>query len=105
MPTPPNQLQQQVHLTEQTYAGYETTSTALSYTLYALARNPEVYRKLLEEVDTFGRDKVPSFDDLSQFKWIEACFLEAMRMYPIITPLWALVSQLLCALAQHPACL
>lgn len=70
---------------------YETTSTALAYTLFELARNPEVLAKLLKEVDTFGRSVEPGFDNLKQFPYTEAVFSEAMRMHPPVTPLFALV--------------
>ena len=72
-------------------AGYETTSTAISYALYELARNPEVQRKLQAEVDAFGRERQPSFDDLSSFPYAEAVFHESMRLHPPVTPFIALV--------------
>jgi cytochrome P450 len=42
-------------LTAQTFilAGYETTSVALTYTVFALASYPEIEKKLLAEVDAF----------------------------------------------------
>lgn len=33
--------------------GYETTSVALTYAVYAIASHPEVEEKLLQEVDAF----------------------------------------------------
>ena len=73
-------------------AGYETTSTAISYALYEIARNPLVQQKLQEELDMLGCDREPSFDDLSSFPYAEAVFLEGMRLHPPVTPFIALVS-------------
>ena len=72
-------------------AGYETTSTAISYALYELARNPAVQSKLQAEVDAFGRERQPSFDDLSSFPYAEAVFHEGLRLHPPVTPFIALV--------------
>ena len=72
-------------------AGYETTSTAISYALYELARNPQVQQKLQAEVDGFGRERQPSYDDLSSFPYAEAVFSEGMRLHPPVTPFIALV--------------
>ncbi len=77
-------------------AGYETTSTAISYALYEIAHNPLVQQKLQEEVDMFGCNREPSFDDLSSFPYAEAVFLEGMRLHPPVTPFIALVSTLPC---------
>ncbi|KAL3159373.1 hypothetical protein ABBQ38_009804 [Trebouxia sp. C0009 RCD-2024] len=74
-------------------AGYETTSTAISYALYELARNPVVQSKLQAEVDAFGRERQPSFDDLSSFPYAEAVFHEALRLHPPVTPFIALIRE------------
>ena len=44
--------------------GYETTANSLAYAAYAIAADPEVERKVLAEVDAFGRDRAPTFKDL-----------------------------------------
>lgn len=61
-------------------AGYETTGNALAFTCYFLAGHPEAEAKLLEEVDSFGRSMEPSYDDLSNFPYLTACFEESMRL-------------------------
>lgn len=73
-------------------AGYETTSTALAFTMYELARNPDVQEKMLQEIDAFGAG-VPGYDDLAKFPYTEAVFQEGMRMYPPVTPTVALQRQ------------
>jgi cytochrome P450 len=47
-------------------AGYETTASSLAFTVYHVAKNPEAEAKLLAEVDAFGRDRVPTLEDLDQ---------------------------------------
>ena len=37
-------------------AGYETTSTALTYAIYILIKHPEEQQKLIEEVDSHYSD-------------------------------------------------
>ena len=45
-------------------AGYETTANALAFTTYLLAANPDKEAKMMEEIDAFGRDATPGYDDL-----------------------------------------
>ena len=46
-------------------AGYDTTATLLSYTSYALSKNPEVQTKLQEEVDEAFAGAEDEFPDYS----------------------------------------
>ena len=47
-------------------AGYETTANALAFSMYNVGRFPEVEKRILEEVDSFGRNKEPSYHDIQQ---------------------------------------
>lgn len=72
---------------EMLLTGSETTSTTLSFALYLISCHPEVERKLLEEIDAFGRDRKPTYDDLDRFPYVEQVLKEALRYYtpsPII---------------------
>jgi cytochrome P450 len=40
------------------FAGYETTSSALSFVTYLLATHPDVQKKLQEEIDVVFPNKV-----------------------------------------------
>jgi len=72
-------------------AGYETTALSLSFAFYLLAKYPDHQRKILAEVDAFGRSKDLDFSDLESFKYTDAFFKETLRMYPPVTPVVALV--------------
>ena len=45
-------------------AGYETTANTLAFSIYNIAAHPEVQRRVLEEIDAYGRDKAPRVQDL-----------------------------------------
>ncbi len=69
------------------FAGHDTTSTSISFTLYALASHPDCQRKVVSELrDIFGdddeRDITP--DDMAKMKYLSSCIKEAMRLYPTV---------------------
>uniref|UniRef100_A0A7V4XUD2 Cytochrome P450 n=1 Tax=Acidobacterium capsulatum TaxID=33075 RepID=A0A7V4XUD2_9BACT len=71
-------------------AGYETVATALTWTWYLLAQNPEAEARMHEEIDTVLQGRTPTLEDLPQLKYVEMVFAESMRLYP---PAWAMGRQ------------
>jgi cytochrome P450 len=63
-------------------AGHETTSNALTWTLYALSQHPEIERALVSEVTEVLGGRAPTFDDLPRLRYTEQVLKESMRMYP-----------------------
>jgi cytochrome P450 len=49
-------------------AGYETTANTLAFSIYNIARYPEVQERLLEEVDAFGRGRPVSAQHMDQVR-------------------------------------
>lgn len=72
-------------------AGHETTSNALSWTWYLLAKQPEVEAKLHEELDSVLAGRQPTLADLPNLPYSLQIIKEAMRMYP---PAWILNGRL-----------
>uniref|UniRef100_A0A8D8L686 unspecific monooxygenase n=1 Tax=Culex pipiens TaxID=7175 RepID=A0A8D8L686_CULPI len=66
------------------FAGYETTSSSLSFLAYILATHPDVQQKLQEEIDaTFPSKALPSYDALAQMEYLDMVVNEILRLYPI----------------------
>ncbi|GAB1294277.1 Cytochrome P450 1A2 [Apodemus speciosus] len=61
-------------------AGFDTVTTAISWSILLLVTQPEVQRKIHEELDTvIGRDRQPRLSDKSQLPYLEAFILEIYR--------------------------
>lgn len=66
------------------FAGYETTSTSLSFFLYSLATHPDVQKKLQDEIDaTFPNNAPLNYDDVMQMEYLDMVVNEGLRLYPI----------------------
>ena len=65
------------------FGGHDTTTTAMSWTLYCLAGHPEHQDKVREEVRSvlMGREWL-EYEDLKNLKYTTWCIKEAMRLYP-----------------------
>ncbi len=68
-------------------AGHETTSNALTWTWYLLARNPAAATKLRAELDQVLGGRVPTTDDITQLPYTKMVVEESMRLLP---PVWAI---------------
>ncbi|CAN9510186.1 unnamed protein product [Ophioblennius macclurei] len=66
------------------FAGYETTSSTLTFLAYNLATNPEVMKKLQQEIDTTFPNKGPiEYQALMDMEYLDAAFNESLRLFPI----------------------
>ncbi|GAB4822567.1 hypothetical protein N2152v2_009613 [Parachlorella kessleri] len=86
-------------------AGYETTSLALGYALYELAKQPDLQAHVSDEVAALrlstaggkaggeGNDPALPYEQLEKLPLTEAVLSEAMRMYPPVSSLFALARE------------
>lgn len=58
-------------------AGRDTTASLLSNMFFQLAKKPEIYAKLREEVASLG-GRTPSYEELRNFKYLKWCLNECM---------------------------
>ncbi|XP_013192036.1 cytochrome P450 6B7 [Amyelois transitella] len=65
-------------------AGFETSSSATSYTLHELAYNPQVQKKVQDEVDRVlaKHNNKLSYDAIREMTYLECTFKEGMRIFP-----------------------
>jgi cytochrome P450 len=63
-------------------AGHETTANALSFTLYLLAKHPEIQDKILKEIENTDLDSDDLMQCLSELTYTKQCIEEALRLYP-----------------------
>ncbi|XP_021027325.1 cytochrome P450 1A2 [Mus caroli] len=61
-------------------AGFDTVTTAITWSILLLVTHPNVQRKIHEELDTVvGRDRQPRLSDRPQLPYLEAFILEIYR--------------------------
>lgn len=63
-------------------AGHDTTSHAVSWTLYLLSTHPEALQRARSELRRVLGDGPAGFESLAELRYLEAAFKEAMRLYP-----------------------
>lgn len=64
-------------------AGFETSSALLGFTLYELAKQPELQQRLRQELHTaFDGDGLLSYEVAVSLPYLKMVCLEALRLYP-----------------------
>lgn len=66
-------------------AGHETSSNALTWTMYLLDQHPEVLAKMKAEINQVTPNKLPGYNELKNMPYLQQVIDESMRMYP---PAW-----------------
>ncbi|XP_020495364.2 cytochrome P450 3A40 [Labrus bergylta] len=70
------------------FAGYETTSSSLTFLSYNLALNPHIMTRLQQEIDSTFPNKTPvEYQALMQMEYLDSAINESLRLYPIASRL------------------
>ncbi|RLU15592.1 hypothetical protein DMN91_012586 [Ooceraea biroi] len=66
------------------FGGYDTTSTAMSFVAYEIATNPEVQKKLQEEIDQVVKESngEVTYETINRLEYLNAVINEGLRLYP-----------------------
>ena len=63
------------------FAGYDTTSNALTWMCYLLSKNPDIQERLYEELCAcIGKDTVPRMDDVKHCNYLYWVIKESLRL-------------------------
>jgi cytochrome P450 len=63
-------------------AGHETSSNALTWTLFLLAQHPQIAADLLDELDSKLKGEAPAVEQLQQLPLLERVIKESLRILP-----------------------
>ncbi|XP_055382123.1 cytochrome P450 4c3 [Condylostylus longicornis] len=69
------------------FEGHDTTSAAISWTLFLLGERPDVQEKVYQELyEIFGDDKErpATMKNLLDMRYLECCIKEALRLFPSV---------------------
>ncbi|KAG4068382.1 hypothetical protein HA402_007902 [Bradysia odoriphaga] len=69
------------------FEGHDTTSAAISWTLFLLGSSPEIQDRVIQEIDYImdgDRTRAPTMKELMDMKYLECVIKEALRLYPSV---------------------
>jgi cytochrome P450 len=65
------------------FAAHDTTTSAITSTIYYLARHPQVKEQLYQQCKALGKDEL-SYDDLDSLPYLQQVFNEVQRIRPSV---------------------
>ncbi|XP_055326008.1 probable cytochrome P450 6d4, partial [Sitodiplosis mosellana] len=67
-------------------AGFDTTASAVAYTLFELSRKPELQKRLQDEIDSVlaKHDNAITYESINDMPLLEMCVKESVRKYPTL---------------------
>lgn len=67
-------------------AGFDTSATTTNYTLFQLAKHPDIQKKVQEEIDAYllKNGNQLTYDVVNELPYTYACIEETLRLYPVI---------------------
>ena len=77
-------------------AGFETSSSTMSFCLFELSRNKDVQKKVQEEIVRVMKTAEPegiTYDLLNEMKYLDCCVDETLRKYPIFPVLYRVATK------------
>lgn len=67
-------------------AGYETSATTTSFTLYELAKSPDAQQRARDEVDKYlqKHNGILGYECVNELPYLDQCIDETLRLYPVL---------------------
>lgn len=69
------------------FEGHDTTSAAISWTLFLLGSHPDIQDKVAQEMEDIfhgDTDCSATMKNLTDMKYLECCIKDALRLYPSV---------------------
>lgn len=66
------------------FGGYDTSASTLTFLAYCLARNPEVMKRLQDEIDSTFPEGAIQYERLIEMEYLDSVVSECLRLYPTI---------------------
>lgn len=69
------------------FEGHDTTSAAVSWSLFLLGENPKIQERVRQEIDDVmggDRERPPTMKELQEMRYLECVIKEALRLYPSV---------------------
>lgn len=69
------------------FEGHDTTSAAISWSLFLLGSHPDIQERVVREIDDVmrgDRARPPTMKELGEMRYLECVIKEALRLYPSV---------------------